>query len=294
MADNNLFSDPEVHPLGQPRAVVTDQPENPEAHGSDSPDLQSLENSGGGSGFTLQDLENAEIQQAFHSQLAARGQISPFSPSFLNSRPKSLAEKLRVTSEEEEKILWHYASTFSIHQTAADLSISISKVRSVVYNPEFRDRIQANRESMQVGILQKIEEAQVVLLDAIQDPEKLKNASITQISEVFTEISGTQAALISSLQAAQGSSVANVDPARVFTGEELEYMMLLRRRLDIGERPDTTREAPDLDAPLEVLETSGMVLDHTPPQTDIDDPEDPGTEDEGPVFVFSAKDFEGG
>ena len=238
----------------------------------------------------IRSRENEEIASRFQAGLASRAQRSPFSPSYINARPHSLAEKLRVTPEEEEQILYLYAATYSIHQTASTCGVTTDKVRSVIYNPVFQERIQAHRDEMRINVLQKIEEAQVVLLDALQDPDKLKNASITQISEVFTEISGTQASLITTLRET-ASPASEVDPARVFSGEELEYMMLLRRRLSIGAPPDRG-EDPNLDAPLDFIEVEGGPTIPANPDdeaivtywTDDDDHPEPEPEDEPDPF----------
>lgn len=200
--------------------------------------------------------ENEEISGQFRSHLDRRGQRSNFSPSFLNSQPKSALEKFHVTTEQEEQILYLYAATYSLHQTAASSGVSLDKVRAIVYSPLSTEKINHYREEMKISVLQKIEEAQIVLLDSLQEPEKLKASSITQISEVFVEISGTQANLISTLREAY-SPTSDMDPGEFFTGEELEYMKMLRRRLDIGH--SAIPEEIDLDAPLDPIETDFVV-----------------------------------
>jgi hypothetical protein len=200
---------------------------------------------------TSSNSENQEITERFRDSLDQRGRRSNFSPTYLKALPKSMAEKLHTTPEEEEQILYLYAATYSIHKTASACGLSLDKVRAVVYSVSAQDSIAEYRDQMKISVLQKIEEAQVVLLEELQDPDKLKVASITMISEVFSEISATQANLISSIRANQ-SPTDNMDPGRVFSGEELEYLMLLRRRLSIG-APELPEE-PDLDAPLEIIE----------------------------------------
>lgn len=199
------------------------------------------------------EYENEEISGKFQAGLAQRGHRSPFSTDYLNSRPRSALERFHITAEQEEQILYLYAATYSLHQTASSSGIALDKVRAVVYSPQANERIQSYRDEMKVSLLQKIEETQVVLLDAVQDPEKLKSASITQISEVFVEISETQGNLISSLQSG-GSSIREMDPTQIFDGEDLEYIALLRRRLAIGS-PTRTEDHASLDSPLDLIDT---------------------------------------
>lgn len=219
----------------------------------------------------IQDQENLEISDRYRSHLDQRGKRNNFSPSYLNTRPRDVLEKYSITPEQEEQILYLYASTYSLHQTASSCGIPLDKVRAVVYAPQSHELIQELRATMKISVLQKIEEAQVVLLDAMQDPDKLKDTPLTSISEVFTDISGTQLNLISSLRE-QHSSISEVDPAEAFTGEELEYMMMLRRRLSMGSKPALPE--PDLDAPLDPWETDFSVTGEAAGPGDPDPDED--------------------
>ena len=219
----------------------------------------------------LRSRENEEITERFAKQLEARGHRSPFSPDFLNSLPRSALERYRITPEQEEEILYLYAATYSLHQTARSAGLSLDKVRAVVYSPSATPKIQAYRDQLRVSVLQKIEEAQVVLLDAVQDPDKLKAASITQISDVFTDISTTQGNLLTSLrEASVGSTIS--DPTEVFDGEDLEYIALLRRRLSIGQRPRSLNFSTD-DPPGDFLETH--FVEGSSVNLDPNDPLDP-------------------
>ena len=206
----------------------------------------------------LREAENAEIQGGYHAQLALRGQRNNFSPEFLNAQPRSLAEKLKVTPEEEEQILYLYAATYSIHRVSQDLSISLNKVRSVVYLPDNRPLIDEYRTQMKLGVLDKISETQQVLLDAMQDPDKLQNSSITQISKTFQEISEVQGNIVSSIRDSHDPT-ANIDPSQVFGGEDLEYIALLRRRLSIGAPDGATGGLPPDSSSDSVIEARGSV-----------------------------------
>lgn len=189
---------------------------------------------------TSQSDESDEIAARYRDQLSLRGHRSPFSPDFLNRQPRSALEKLRISAEEEENVLYLYAGTYSLHQTAASAGISLEKVRAIVYSPSASQKIQAYRDQMRVSVLQKIEEAQVVLLDSMQDPSKLADSSITQISDVFVEISGVQSNLVSSLRESAGHTT--IDPVDVLDGEDLEYLALLRRRLSVGPQSQSTED----------------------------------------------------
>lgn len=162
---------------------------------------------------------------------------SVMSPEYLASLPASLAEKLRVTPAEEEEILYHYASTASIPKTATLTGLTLDKVRSIVYNPETQTRLADLRDAMRISVISKIEETQTVLLDAIQDPAKLNAATLTQIASVFNGISETQLALLQSTREATGGLALVADPSSIFSGEELEFMALMRRRLATGTSP---------------------------------------------------------
>lgn len=220
----------------------------------------------------LQESENDQIGEEYRGSIEGRGRRSTLSPSYINSRPRTLAEKLHVTPEEEEHILFIFAGTYSIQQTAKSCGVTQDKVRSVVYNPEMRERIQIHRDAMRMSVLSKIEESQYVLLDAMQDPDKLKNSSITQISEVFQEISEVQGNIVTSMREA-ANPATTVDPIKLFTGDELEYMAMLRKRIGSGD--NGPKEYPNLDAPLSSVEADFTLLESTP----LDDDLDPWIED---------------
>lgn len=235
------------------------------------------------------DSENEEIAARYHDELARRGHRVPFSPSFLEAQPRSALEKLRVTAEEEEQVLYLYAATYSIHQTASASQLPVDKVRAIVYSPSANDRIQDYRDQMKISLLQKIEETQVVLLDSIQDPNKLADASITMLSDVFVEISSTQSNLLTSLR--ESHTISTVDPSELFGGEDLEYIALLRRKLALG--PSATsqsedplpfeNEPPAIDANF--VEGDSVNLD--PASGDSDQPTDDAS---GEIFVAPPSD----
>jgi hypothetical protein len=81
-----------------------------------------------------------------------------------------------------------------------------------------------------MSVIRKIEETQTILLEALQDPHKLETSSLTQISDVLRDISTTQLNLLNASRSAE-ALIREVDPTALFSGDELEYMALLSRRL---------------------------------------------------------------
>lgn len=175
--------------------------------------------------------ESEEIGSRYAAELSKRAPNQTMSPEYLATLPKSLAEKLRVTPEEEEEIFFHYASTSSIPKTASLSGLSLDKVRAIIYSPASQNSLRELREAMGASVIQKIEETQTILLEAMQDPGKLSSSSITQIASVFQDISETQMGLLAAAREQTGATVALSDPTSVFSGDELEYMAFLRRRL---------------------------------------------------------------
>lgn len=175
--------------------------------------------------------ESEEIELRLSAERDLKNARRTMSPEYLASLPKSMIEKLRVTPEEQEEILFHYATTSSLPKTALATHLPLDKIRAVVYSPQFADQLGQIRDALRVSVIQKIEETQIQLLEAIQDPTKLANASLTQISSVFSEISETQLNLLRTRSEIAGSSAVLANPSELFSGDELEYMAFLRRRV---------------------------------------------------------------
>lgn len=193
------------------------------------------------------DRENEVISQRYHQELEKRNASRSMSPDYINSLPKSLIEKLRVTPEQQEEILYYYASTSSIPKTAEASGVSLDKVRAVVYNPDSQSTISEIRDALRISVLSKISETQHALLEAIQDPQKLHDSSITQLASVFTDITESQINLTTAQREATGPSAALSNPSEVFTGDELEYMAFLRRRLSAGPTAEPIPLATEVD-----------------------------------------------
>jgi hypothetical protein len=181
--------------------------------------------------------ESEQIQREYERELQKRSPQRTMSPEYLATLPSSLAEKLRVTPEEEELILYYYAATASVPKTAEACGVSLDKVRAIVYNPRSQSAISDFRDEMRLSVINKIEETQSALLEALQDPDKLRDSSLTQISSVFAQISETQLSLRTAERESARASASIADPTVIFTGEELEYMALLRRRVSSGGTP---------------------------------------------------------
>lgn len=179
--------------------------------------------------------ESHEIESRFADYLSKRSLTKSMSPDYVKSLPTSMKEKLRVTPEEEEAILYHYATTSSLNKTASACGVSLDKVRSVVYSPSSQTPLADLRDAMRISVITKIEETQTILLDAIQTPSKLDAASLTQLASVLSEISAVQLSLRDSLSSASRAYglLQDADPADIFSGDELEYMAFLRRRLSL-------------------------------------------------------------
>lgn len=177
------------------------------------------------------------IEVKYAESLSKRGSNGrSYSPDYLATLPKNAIEALGITPKEQEEILFQYASTSSIPKTVALTRLPVDKVRAVVFNPPSADIIKVMRDRMRISIISKIEETQSVLLEAMQDEHKLSNASLREISNVFSEISSSQIALITANSEMNGPPELQVDPSEVFSGEELEYMALMRRKLSTAPR----------------------------------------------------------
>lgn len=177
--------------------------------------------------------ESAEIEQRFAASLETRNLngAHKYSAEYRVSLPKNSIEALGISAEQEEEILFQYASTYSIQKTASLAGVGVDKVRAVIFNPTNSEPIRIFREKMRVSILAKIEDTQVALLEAIQDPHKLHSSPLRELSNVFTDITASQISLMKANQEAAGPSELQVDPSQIFSGEELEHMAYLRRRL---------------------------------------------------------------
>ena len=176
--------------------------------------------------------ESDAIARAVEEELLKRNAVTPKAPEYVARMPKSLREKLRVTPDEEEEILYAFASKSSIPRTASATRLPLEKVRAVVYDPELQGNLEALRNEMRMNVIRKIEETQTAILETIQDPRKLEDSSLTQLASVFETISSTQLSLLSAARELAGASRPIVDPAKIFSGDELEYLALLRRKVE--------------------------------------------------------------
>lgn len=186
---------------------------------------------------TDREAESAEIERRYDQYLAPRNGATEhkYSPEYMNSRPKSALEALRITPEQQELVIFHYASTSSIPKTCALTGLGSDKVRAIIFNPSSTPIIDEYRTKMRVSILGEIEKTQVDLLEAVRDQNKLKNATLREISLVFSEITTSQVSMMTaSREVASGGFGNSVDPTKIFSGEEMEVMALLRRKLDVG------------------------------------------------------------
>lgn len=193
-------------------------------------------------------LESERIEREYAEHLAPRNGATEhkYSADFLASRPRSALEALKITPEQQELVIYHYASTSSIPKTAALSGLGVDKVRAIIFNPTSSERIDDYRAKMRVSIIGKIEQTQVSLLEAMQDEIKLRNASLREISGVFSEVTAAQVSLVTATREAAGPAELSVDPSEIFSGEDMEYMALLRRRLDFpASGKSSAREAGD-------------------------------------------------
>lgn len=204
--------------------------------------------------------ESEQIAEKVQKEFEKRSPNKTMSPEWLAAQPKSLKEKLRVTPEEEEDVLFHFASTSSIPQTITLSGVGQAKVRAIVYNPDSQERLATLRNAMRMSIVRKLEETQMILLDAIQDPDKLKDASVTQISSVLKDVSETHHNLLAAARSPE-NFLREMDPASIYTGEELELMAFLSRRLAVQQTGSPRTALPSgspLDSP-EALDADFVV-----------------------------------
>ena len=206
----------------------------------------------------LRRMESEKIEARLSQEHSARFQPMTKSPDYLASLPTSLAAKLRVTPEEHEEILYHFAATSSVPKTALAARVSLDKVKAVIYSPESTSTITQLRNAMRASVMQKIEETQVQLLEAIQDPTKLQATPLGILANVFTDISQTQINILKAQHEVASGSVAIADPSSLLSGDELEYMGFLRRRLSSPPRTSSLPAATGGDEGSEDLSHHAM------------------------------------
>lgn len=177
--------------------------------------------------------ESETIASRYEASLQSRSATKSMSPDWVASQPTTMIAKLRITPEEIEEILFHYASTSSLPKTARLAGVSDAKVRAVVFSPASQATLDSLRNAMRMSVIRKIEETQTILLDALQNETKLNDSSLTQISDVLRQISETHASLVSATSSPE-ALLTTVNPTDIYTGDELEYMAFLSRRLRAG------------------------------------------------------------
>lgn len=181
--------------------------------------------------------ESRQIEERFAGELAKRGPVTKsFSPDYLATLPKSAIEALGVTPQEQEEILFHYACTSSIPKTASLARVGSDKVRAVIFTPSASETLRVMRERMSVSIIDKIKDTQISLLEAMQNETKLQNAPLREISSVFSEITSSQIALMTASTDSALPPELQADPSDIFSGDELEYMAYMRRKMSAGPR----------------------------------------------------------
>lgn len=182
--------------------------------------------------------ESEVIRADYHREIFSPNRQTEYkySAEWLASRPKSAIEKWKVTPEEQEEIIYAYAATRSIPKTCRETGANVQKVRAVIFDEECDKMIQSLRLKMRAEVITKISETQFDLLEAIQDPGKLERATLRELSGVFTEISQAQVNLVAAQREVALGPIANVNPEDVFTGEELQYMAMMRKRAEIASR----------------------------------------------------------
>lgn len=206
---------------------------------------------------------SAEIKDRYLASLAPRnGQTEQkYCRSYELTKPKNEMERLHITPEQEEEIRFHFAMTSSIPKTVSATGLDTLRVRAVVFNPDSSQAIAMMRDRLRVSVMDRIGETQAALLDAMQDEHKLANASLREIANVFSEITSSQVSLKTAERELAGTLESSVDPADLFSGDELEYMAFLSRRVHTN-RPSALRESPvDPYGDNEIIDVQPSVVD---------------------------------
>jgi hypothetical protein len=215
LMESDLASREIVDPFGDSVSFGVDPPSAPEKDDSER-----------------RSRESDDIASRYASALETKSQRS-YSSDFVSRQNRSLMDRLHVTPEEEELVLYYFSSTASLSKTSSITGIHRDKVEAIVYSPSAKSRINDLRQEMQLSVLSKIEETQTVLLDSLQDDQRLSAAPLREIAEVFTDVSTVQLNLLSASRKLAGSTIDSVDPSALFTADELEYMAFLRKRLSL-------------------------------------------------------------
>jgi len=232
----------------------------------------------------LRKRESDAIASRFADELTKRSPTKTMSPDYIASQPKTAVERYRVTPEEVEEILFHYASTSSIPKTTSLTGLPVTKVRAVVYSPALQDDLANLRLAMRQTVIRKMEETQTILLDALQDPDKLLSSSLTQISDVLREVSEIQMNLVASSQQ-RSMGLEMINPTDIFSGDELEHMAFLRRKLQAAGSGQTALPSGGLPGPHDASAVGSDYHDEDvldpdftlgeSEEVDISDPKDP-------------------
>ena len=128
--------------------------------------------------------------------------------------PLKGGEGMKLTDERKKMIIADYVITHNFCETARNCGVSATSVRNVVHaEPEFADRLEQKKAEIGDRVVQYLASKEDKLyrfidtyLDAMLDPDKIKAASVNQLSTTF----GTVLDKFVNLKAVTGDAANNV------------------------------------------------------------------------------------
>lgn len=132
----------------------------------------------------------------------------------------------QVSDETIERIKATFAETGNLRATARACGCSQSTAKKYAGS---RDDFEQVRAVKRLDIIDHIKDAQIKLIDAMTDPDKLKSSSIHDIGVAFGIV--TDKGLLLSGQATARTENIGIDPRSVLTPDELAAASRIRAKL---------------------------------------------------------------
>lgn len=136
-----------------------------------------------------------------------------------------------LTDEQIERLHLEYAQTGSYRAAARAVGVSVESARKYLKpGVDTADSsLRQMRTQKKIDIVDKIAEVQIKLLDALIDPQHLKDAGFTSIATTFGIL--TDKRLLLTGQATQRTETLTSDPAARLTPDEMEAAARIRAKL---------------------------------------------------------------
>jgi hypothetical protein len=131
-----------------------------------------------------------------------------------------------VSDETIEIIKATFAETGNLRAAARAANCSVATAKKYA---ESRDEFEQVRTEKRLSVIEEITRAQVILIQSMIEPKRLRSATLSELSNTFGTV--TDKGLLLSGQATNRTAFMTDDPSTKLTPEEMELAARVREKL---------------------------------------------------------------